>query len=153
GHHESAAAGRARAFPQERLHGHPLGNTRRRAHAGGEDEGMTAAIASRARTRAGLGGTLLLLCLLAGCSAPDPKRMQGYVEGEYVYVASPLAGTLETLSVRRGDQVSAGTPLFTRDAAPEKAARDEAERKLAMHRANWEDAKKGKRPSEIESLA
>jgi HlyD family secretion protein len=113
---------------------------------------MTASIAMRGRTLAGLGGTLLLLCHLAGCSSADPKRVQGYVEGEYVYVASPLAGTLATLSVRRGDQVSAGAALFALDAAPEKAARDEAERKLAMNRATWEDAKKGKRPSEIESL-
>jgi HlyD family secretion protein len=113
---------------------------------------MTVSIATRGRTLAGLGGTLLLLCHLGGCDSPDPKRVQGYVEGEYVYVASPLAGALETLSVRRGDQVSAGVPLFALDAVPEKAARDEAERKLAMNRANWEDAKKGKRPSEIESL-
>jgi HlyD family secretion protein len=113
---------------------------------------MTVAVAMRGRTPAGLGGALLLLCHLAGCSSADENRVQGYVEGEYVYVSSPLAGTLETLSVRRGDWVSAGAPLFALDAVPEKAARDEAERKLAMNRANWEDAKKGKRPSEIESL-
>ena len=76
---------------------------------------------------------------------------QGYVS-EHVYVSSPLAGTLETLSVRRGDRISGGVALFALDAAPEKAARDEAERKLAMNRANWEDLKKGKRPSEIDSL-
>ncbi len=113
---------------------------------------MTVSIPMRGRTLAGLSGTLLVLCQLTGCNSPDPKRVQGYVEGEYVYVASPLAGTLETLSVRRGDQVSAGVPLFALDAVPEKAARDEAERKFAMARANWQDAKKGKRPSEIESL-
>lgn len=112
---------------------------------------MTTAINSRG-AMAALGGVLLLLGHLAGCNSTDSKRIQGYVEGEYVYVASPLAGTLETLSVRRGDQVSAGTPLFALDAVPEKASRDEAERKLAMNRANLEDAKKGKRPSEIESL-
>jgi HlyD family secretion protein len=113
---------------------------------------MTVSTATRGRTPAALGGALLLLCHLAGCGPADENRVQGYVEGEYVYVASPLAGTLETLSVRRGDWVSAGAPLFALDAVPEKAARDEAERKLAMNRANWEDAKKGKRPSEIESL-
>src|SRR5262245_60706847 len=113
---------------------------------------MTDSIAMRGRTPARLGGTLLLLSHLVGCGSSDPNRVQGYVEGEYVYVASPLAGTLETLAVRRGDQVSAGVPLFSLDAVPEKAARDEAERKLAMHRANWEDAKKGKRPSEVDSL-
>jgi HlyD family secretion protein len=113
---------------------------------------MTGSIEMLGRTLAGLSGTLLVLCHLTGCNSSDPKRFQGYVEGEYVYVASPLAGTLETLSVRRGVAVSAGVPLFALDAVPEKAARDEAERKVAVARANWEDAKKGKRPSEIESL-
>ena len=113
---------------------------------------MTVSITQCGRILAVLGGVVLLLCNLAGCNSSDAKRVQGYVEGEYVYVASPLAGTLETLSVRRGDQVSAGQALFALDAVPEKASRDEAERKLAMNRANLEDAKKGKRPSEIESL-
>jgi HlyD family secretion protein len=94
----------------------------------------------------------VVLCHLAGCNSTDQNRVQGYVEGEYVDVSSPLAGTLETLSVERGDQVVAGVPLFALDAVPEKAARDEAKDKLAMARANWEDAKKGKRPSEIESI-
>ena len=66
--------------------------------------------------------------------------MQGYVEGEYVYVAAPYAGALESLSVQRGAQVHAGEPLFALDRAPEKAARDEAERRVAQARANLEDA-------------
>src|SRR6516164_11267251 len=102
---------------------------------------MTISLAKRGRTLALLGGVVLLLGNLAGCDSTDAKRVQGYVEGEYVYVASPLAGTLETLSVRRGDQVSAGQALFALDAVPEKASRDKAERKLAMNRANLEDAK------------
>jgi len=74
------------------------------------------------------------------------------VEGEFVYVASPLAGALESLHVRRGGQVKAGDLLFELNSTPEKAARDEAERRLAQARANLEDVKKGKRPSEIDSL-
>src|SRR5207302_1941373 len=95
---------------------------------------------------------LVLLGMLAGCSRPDPNRVQGYVEGEFVYVASPLAGQLDRLHVQRGLQIKAGDPLFVLDFRPEKAARDEAERRLAQARANWEDSKKGKRPSELESL-
>ncbi len=95
---------------------------------------------------------LATLCLCAGCGNPNSKRVQGYVEGEFVYVASPLAGSLETLSVQRGAQVKIGEPLFALDDTSEKAARDEAERRLAQARANWEDTKKGKRTSEIESL-
>jgi HlyD family secretion protein len=100
---------------------------------------------------------LLLPCVAAGalliaCSKPDASRVQGYVEGEFVYVASPLAGALETLSVQRGASVKAGDPLFTLESTAEKAARDEAERRLAQARATLEDARKGKRPSEIASI-
>ncbi len=95
---------------------------------------------------------LAVLCSLAGCGRSEPNRVQGYVEGEYVYVASPLSGTLESLYVQRGNQVKEGDALFTLDSIPEKAALDEAERRVAQAAANLQDAKKGKRPSEIESL-
>ena len=91
------------------------------------------------------------LCLLAGCKRAPSDRYQGYVEGEYVYVASPLAGALETLSVERGTQVKAGDPLFALESGAEKAARDQAARRLAEGQAKLEDAKKGRRPEEIES--
>ncbi|MDH4154308.1 MAG: HlyD family efflux transporter periplasmic adaptor subunit [Nitrospira sp.] len=89
---------------------------------------------------------------LAGCNQAASDLVQGYVEGEYVYVASPYGGALATLSVRRGAQVNAGDSLFVLEQASEKATRDEAERKLSKAKATLEDTKKGKRPSEIESL-
>jgi HlyD family secretion protein len=95
---------------------------------------------------------LVLLCLAAGCGRPPSRAVQGYVEGEFVYVSSPLSGALTGLSVQRGAQVRAGDPLFTLDENPEKAARDQAAEQLAEARANLEDAKKGKRPTEIASL-
>jgi HlyD family secretion protein len=97
----------------------------------------------------------LIICialLLSGCKPANSGRLQGYVEGEFVYVASPIAGQLNTLSVARGDQVKAGTPLFSLDNRLEIAARDQATRRLAQAQANLEDARKGKRPSEIQSL-
>jgi HlyD family secretion protein len=78
--------------------------------------------------------------------------VQGYVEGEYVYVCSPLAGTLTTLSVQRGALVRAGDPLFALDSVPEQAARDQAAAQLAQARATLEDAKKGRRAPEIASI-
>ena len=89
---------------------------------------------------------------VTGCDKASSDLVQGYVEGEYVYVASPYGGALATLSVRRGMKVTAGDPLFALDQSSEKATRDEAERKLSQARANLEDRKKGKRPSEIASL-
>jgi len=94
----------------------------------------------------------MLFSVLTGCNQPPSDLVQGYVEGEYVYVASPYGGALAILSVRRGTQVMAGDPLFTLEQISEKAARDEAERKLSQARANLEDRRKGKRPSEIASL-
>jgi len=99
--------------------------------------------------------TLLPVLVLATASCGDPAstdKVQGYVEGELVYVSSPLAGILTTLKVQRGAQVRAGVLLFSLDDTPETAARDEAQRRLAQARANLQDAKKGKRPTEINSM-
>jgi len=95
----------------------------------------------------------LTLCLaaLTGCHRNAGDRVQGYVEGEYVYVASPFAGQLETLSVKRGMQVKPGDQLFALECGLETAAREEAQRRLVQGRDNLEDAKKGRRPPEIDS--
>src|SRR5436853_5763785 len=82
-------------------------------------------------------GALMLLLLLGSCSDPPKNRFQGYVEGEFVYVASPLAGTIESLHVRRGDQVKAGDPLFALDETPEKAAREQIEAALVLSEAEY----------------
>ena len=93
-----------------------------------------------------------MVSLLAGCSHPERSALQGYAEGEFVYVASPLPGALETLSVQRGAQVKAGDPLFGLESGSEQAALDVAKRRLAEGRANFEDAKKGMREPEIDAF-
>jgi HlyD family secretion protein len=95
---------------------------------------------------------LAALACFAGCHTADTGRVQGYVEGEFVYVASPFAGQLDALEVARGSQVKQGELLFVLESTAEEAAREEAERQLAQARATWEDLTKGKRPSEIQSL-
>lgn len=82
--------------------------------------------------------SVALICLaLAGCEKAPNDYVQGYVEGEFVYVSSPLAGTLEHLLVRRGDQVTASQPLFTLDPTMEKAAHDQADAALALSEADY----------------
>jgi HlyD family secretion protein len=95
---------------------------------------------------------LVMTGLLAHCDKPESNRLQGYVEGEFVYVAAPSAGKLEKLAVRRGDQVKAGDLLFTLEQVAETAAREEAVRRLAQAQATLEDSKKGRRPTEMASL-
>src|SRR5215472_14470211 len=55
---------------------------------------------------------VLLAAVAAGCSGSNGATYQGYVEGEFVYLASSQAGRLEHLTVTRGQQVEPGAPLF-----------------------------------------
>ena len=75
--------------------------------------------------------------LVAGCDQAPKDRYQGYVEGEYVYVSSPLAGILDHLAVQRGQQVAAGQLLFALDPTMEKAALDQANAALALSEATF----------------
>jgi HlyD family secretion protein len=96
---------------------------------------------------------LIAICvLLTSCHRPEDRVVQGYVEGEFVYVASPMGGALQTLSVVRGAQVREGAPLFNLENGYEEAGRDEARRRVAQAQANLDDAKTGQRPTELESI-
>jgi HlyD family secretion protein len=79
-----------------------------------------------------LGGTILLLGILSGCSHPNRIHVQGYVEGEFVYVSSQLSGPLQDLKVYRGTEVKEGDPLFELDRTMEKAALDQAQAELTF---------------------
>jgi len=93
------------------------------------------------------------LILLASCGRETARPLQGYVEGEYVRVAAPFAGTLQQLSVKRGDQVEAAKPLFALESENETAARREAEARLRAAEARLSNLQSGKRAPEIETAA
>ncbi|MFA6288174.1 MAG: HlyD family efflux transporter periplasmic adaptor subunit [Opitutaceae bacterium] len=95
----------------------------------------------------------LLVCLgLSGCAPHASTSFQGYLEGDFVYVAAPLAGQLETLSVAKGSRVAAGAPLFTLEHASELAAQRQAADQLISTQARLDDLKKGLRPSELAAI-
>src|ERR1017187_5137794 len=91
--------------------------------------------------------------LLAGCGENSPGGFQGYIEGEYVYVAAPLGGALTNLAVARGDSVKSGQLLFELERQSEAAALAQAGKNLAQAQAQLDDLTKGRRPTEIDSLA
>ena len=65
-----------------------------------------------------LGGALVALAAAVGLGGNDSAlQVQGYVEGEYVYVGAPVAGRLETLDVTRGARVAGSPPGTTRPRA------------------------------------
>jgi HlyD family secretion protein len=93
------------------------------------------------------------LALLVGCSGSPNTTFQGYVEGEFVYMASSQPGRLEHLAVVRGQQVARGTPLFTLEAIDERAAREQAREQLAAAEAQLADLETGKRAPEVAVVA
>ncbi len=94
----------------------------------------------------------LMFALLAGCNRHAPSGFQGYIEGEFVYVASPLAGRLDSLAVEKGTRVDAGAPLFTLERRAEIASQRLAADQLVAATARLEDVKKGSRPTELAAL-
>jgi HlyD family secretion protein len=101
-----------------------------------------------------LNATLAFLAaaLLAGCGKNAANTFQGYVEGEYVYVAAPLGGALADLAVARGGAVTKGQILFTLERQSEVAALEQSRHQLVQAQAQLEDLTKGKRPTEIAAL-
>lgn len=83
--------------------------------------------------------------LLAGCSDRGPAALQGYVEGEFVHIASPVAGRLEKLQVERGQTVEAGARLFDLEAEVETAAVKQGEEAVRAAEAKLADLGTGRR--------
>nr|WP_315594283.1 HlyD family efflux transporter periplasmic adaptor subunit [uncultured Cupriavidus sp.] len=92
---------------------------------------------------------LVLAVTLAACGNDKPATWQGYIEGEFVAVASPFAGRLEKLSVERGQQVDNGASLFILEADDERAARQQAAEQVRVAEAQFADIQTGKRPVEV----
>jgi HlyD family secretion protein len=95
---------------------------------------------------------LLPAIAAAGCEKTPDNAWQGYIEGEYVLLASPYAGQLQKLNVRRGERVEAGRPVFALEQESERAARLEAEERLKVAQARLGNLKVPRRPPEIEAL-
>ncbi|WP_225204581.1 HlyD family secretion protein [Novosphingobium huizhouense] len=68
-----------------------------------------------------------------------PEAWLGYVEGEALYVAAPVSGTLSTLPVQRGGTVAPGTVLFALDPQTSDAATAQARAELANAEAQRAD--------------
>jgi HlyD family secretion protein len=90
--------------------------------------------------------------VLGACGKHRTDGYQGYVEGDYVLLASPYAGTLQALNVSRGQSVEKDTPLFTLEQVNEAAEKREAEEKLRAAQAKLENLRKGQRAPELDAL-
>ena len=81
-----------------------------------------------------------------------PRTLTGYVEGESLHLAAPVAGTVREMAVVRGQEVTAGQTLFVVDPAQVRAAAEQAAAESAAADAQAEDVRKGQRPVELAAL-
>jgi HlyD family secretion protein len=89
------------------------------------------------------------MLLASACQPPPTPSWSGYLEGDYVYIAAPIAGTLNRLQVQAGELVERGAPLFELDASNESAARAQAEALLGSAQAQVANIAKGRRDDEL----
>jgi HlyD family secretion protein len=103
-------------------------------------------------------GALLLVAVAAAAvllAIPRLGRhtvLSGYIEGEPLYLAAPIAGTVKAMYVVRGQDVAGGGKLFVVDPQQPVAARDQASAQVAAAQAQAIDARKGQRPLELAVL-
>ncbi len=83
---------------------------------------------------------LALVFVLAACSGAVDPGFQGWVEADLIFISPDEAGRVETLSVREGDPIAQGAPLFSVDADLQQADVAMAEAALTNARHAYERA-------------
>lgn len=96
--------------------------------------------------------TTALVLLLGACSQDNTPSYQGYIEGEYLYLAAPSAGYLQTLNTARGSRVRAGAALFAIAPDPEQQSLQEAEARVQSAEEKLQNLKEPRRPPEIAAV-
>lgn len=95
---------------------------------------------------------IIMVFFISGCDFNEKDPIEGYVEGENIYLASPFYGVLHKLAVQRGDRVSKGTLLFSLDPNPQQMNINQAQADLTQAHSILADLKKPKRKQEIEAI-
>ena len=93
-----------------------------------------------------------LIAFALACRPATNGGMQGYVEGDFLYLSAPVSGKLLSLSVEKGQEVSTGAELFALEKTPEQEIRAQVSAALQQAQFELEDAGKGRRPSELDGL-
>ncbi|MFB0975416.1 MAG: HlyD family efflux transporter periplasmic adaptor subunit [Tolumonas sp.] len=89
---------------------------------------------------------------LSACQPATENTLPGYVEGDYIRIATPVAGYLRELAVSEGQQVQTGQPLFRLESSEVSSNQQAAQATLKKAQAQAADLSKGKRSEEIASL-
>jgi len=98
--------------------------------------------------RALIAAVTLAAVTLSACTEPPVDYFQGYIEVEYLHLASAQSGTVENLATDRGFEVTPGQRLLNLESVREQAAVAEAQSRLQQAQAQWQDLGTGQRPEE-----
>lgn len=94
----------------------------------------------------------ILLVQLTSCGKQDHRYVQGYVEGENIYLASPYSGQLIKKNVFRGQPVKSGQLLFQLDENPQALTVKQSKANLLQAKKTYDDLVKPRRKPEIEAI-
>lgn len=97
-------------------------------------------------------GAGLLAWALLGRSE-RPRTLSGYIEGDELYLAAPVAGRVASVAAVEGQRVSAGQSLFAIDPATLTAQGQQAEAGLAAARTQIASAEANARQADAEAAA
>lgn len=89
---------------------------------------------------------------LTACQQETDVSLPGYVEGDYVRIATPVAGYLRELTVTEGQNIRIEQPLFRLESSDTSSNQQAAAAALQKAQAQATDLSKGKRHEEITAL-
>jgi len=94
----------------------------------------------------------VLIWWLFGRSESE-RYLSGYIEGEELYLAAPVSGTVQAIAAKEGSRVRAGTALFAIDPATLSAQGDQARAEIAAARTQIASAQANAEQAEAEARA
>jgi len=97
----------------------------------------------------GVIATVAFLVWLLLFRGGEARTLTGYIEGERVYMAAPVSGSVAALYVREGERVAAGGRTFLIDPAVQRAQAGSAAAAVGAAEARVEDLRKGQRAEEL----
>ena len=105
---------------------------------------------------------LILLVMIAGAAVlawqlfgPGPREryLSGSIEGESLFLAAPVAGTVSLIRAEEGQRVAAGAQLFAIDPATLSAQGEQAQAQVAEARTQIASAQANAQQAEAEATA
>ena len=97
--------------------------------------------------------TVMAGALLTGCIRQTPPvSVPGHVEGEWRYLAAPVSGWIETLTLQEGDNVTAGSLAFRLDTGRQDILASRARARVRQAEEKRLDMKTGARAEELATI-